>query len=147
MNTIIETHVETLTREIRVYGEWCLETSFACGYDMDLQNDDWWSDTFLQESVNGCSSYNFVEWYEDLNGNSIDNIPVSFYTYMIRYINTYFTENFGEESVMDWTKLTPNFIMTNYAFVIMSENLEDWKEDWKAQYEEEEEGEVKTEPQ
>ena len=89
--------------------------------------DDWWHETFLFEASNNWKEgeHDFVKFLNENNKiNQINDLVNSNSFELIKYINTYYHDNYGPECVMDWKELNSDFIIRNFCYVYSHNNIE-----------------------
>ena len=98
--------------------------------------DNWWHDTFLFEVSNNWKEgeYDIVKYLHDTNTLNQINETVGKKSFeLIKYINTYYDDNYGPENVMDWRKLDNEFIIRNFCYVYSHNNIEQFQNSIKEQ--------------
>jgi hypothetical protein len=89
--------------------------------------DDWWHETFLFEASNNWKEgeHDFVKFLNQNNKiNQINDLVNSNSFELIKYINTYYNDNYGPECIMDWRELNSEFIIRNFCYVYSHNNIE-----------------------
>lgn len=62
--------------------------------------------------------YDIVNYLNYRKGKKIDDIMTIYdLTTMIQFVNDYYENNYGSESIMDNKKLTPEFVLRNYVYI------------------------------
>jgi hypothetical protein len=116
---------------VRKYLEWGFKQMMD-KEELSVEDHEEWGEMFIQPITDEwirTPEYNFFKWAKDEGyGSSIGENDASFLCILINYVNTYFEENFGDECIMDWRKITPEWVFNSYAYVVASENNEEWKE-------------------
>ena len=96
----------------------------------------WWYETFLFEASNNWKEgkYDFVKFI--IENNKIDQVIdiIQKNTFeLIKYINTYYDDNFGPDCVMNWKELDNEFIIRNFCYVYSHINIEQIKSNFSQQ--------------
>ena len=89
--------------------------------------DDWWHETFLFEASNNWKEgeHDIVKYLHDTNTlNQINETVKSNSFELIKYINTYYDDNYGPECIMDWRELNNEFIIRNFCYVYSHNNID-----------------------
>ena len=81
--------------------------------------EEWWEETFKFAAVNDTDMYEFYSWYEENEGDPNKLLDLKTTCYIIKHIQKYYEENYGKESVMDYNKFTPRYILNNFAYVTL----------------------------
>ena len=95
----------------------------------EYDNSDWWVETFLFEATN-----NFKDGeYDIIRSNSlskinIDKIVKDNIFEIIKYVNTYLEDNYGEETILKWKELNVNYLVRNYCYVYGHLNIDELKQ-------------------
>ena len=95
----------------------------------EYYNSDWWVETFLFEATN-----NFKDGeYDIIRSNSlskinIDKIVKDNIFEIIKYVNTYLEDNYGEETILKWKELDVNYLVRNYCYVYGHLNIDELKQ-------------------
>lgn len=62
--------------------------------------------------------YDIINYLKYNKGKKVDDIMTIYdLTTMIQFVNDYYENNYGSESIMDNKKLTPEFVLRNYVYV------------------------------
>tara|TARA_B100000242_G_C42684546_1_gene320654 strand:- start:73 stop:459 length:387 start_codon:yes stop_codon:yes gene_type:complete len=100
----------------------------------NLDNEDL-KETFLFEATN-----NFKEGEYDIYSNNLDGfkLPIDIDKLikdnvfdMIKYINTYFEDNYGEECILKWKEYDEKYLLRNFCYVYSHSKIDDIIKDLK----------------
>ena len=82
--------------------------------------DEYWNDQFLFDAlVNSAAFYEYIspsEFWKDVD-----------ITLAIKYINSYYSSEYGEHHILRWRDLTPEYLQIQYAIVYCYQHNEDLK--------------------
>ncbi len=67
---------------------------------------------------NWKDGYDIINYLKYNKGRKINDIMTIYdLTTMIQFVNDYYENNYGSESIMDNKKITPEFVLRNYVYV------------------------------
>jgi hypothetical protein len=100
--------------------------------------EEWLDETFKFAAVN--DTFEFYNWYEENEGNPNDLLDLKSTCYLIKHLQKWYEEQYGKDSIMDYEKFTPRYILNNFAYVTLhAMDMEDLKNLLIEEEEEEEE--------
>ena len=89
--------------------------------------EEWLEETFKFAAVNDTEE--FYNWYGENHGDPNDLLDFNSTCHIIKHIQKYYEENYGKDSIMDYEKFTPRYILNNFAYVTLyAMSLEEVKE-------------------
>lgn len=96
---------------------------------------------FLEEDFKHIAvndTFEFYNWYSEHRGFPNDLLDFNSTCYIIKHIQKWYEEQYGKDSIMDYEKFTPRYILNNFAYVTLyGMPMEDLKE-LLVEYEDEE---------
>lgn len=113
------------------YLNYVFDEMFPDKDNVDWDNDiDWWRENFGFVATNDYDDgYDINEWFDNTFENeemkNVFNCPDNIFD-AIRYINDWYENRYGPESIMDWEKLSEDYLLRNYAYVYCEEVLENF---------------------
>ena len=79
----------------------------------------WYDDQFLERVIN--RDENDITHTIHYTQNTINRA----YIYrLIRYINVYYSQHYGEENILDWENLSDELIMNRYTYAYVRQNIQ-----------------------
>lgn len=96
--------------------------------DSNNTDDDWWYDTFLFESTNNYKEGNYDIIKSDVDIKYINYCVKENIFDIIKYINTFYEDNYGTSCILDWRKLDDKYLIRNFLYVYGHENISSIKE-------------------
>ncbi len=106
--------------------------------DMNKENnfdEEYWRDTFLFEATNNFKEGEYDIYSNNLNGFKlpidINKIIKDNVFDMIKYINTYLENNYGEECILKWNEYDEKYLLRNFCYVYSHSKTEDIINDFK----------------
>ncbi len=93
--------------------------------DNDNESCDKFTDEFCFKAVNDWDNYSFVSYLREINvyeklKHKLNN---DFMFYIIKLVNTFYEDNYGIESIMDYKKLSFDFILHHYAYYFVHNDM------------------------
>ena len=124
LNDLCRTYLEKVLREMK--------PDFAL---IDWEDEDWWSETFKFKATNNWDKDFDISTMTDENPNSYFSHPQDTFD-TIHYINSYYENEYGKESIMDWNEICSVHLLRHYAYVYAEEHLDDFIAEMKEEWEE-----------
>jgi len=98
--------------------------------NIDWEDEDWWRDNFRFEATNNWDNgYDICDWIDKKPNDYFENPQDTFDT--IHYINSWYENNYGRDSIMDWEDICSRHLLRHYAYVYAEEHIQDFIEEQK----------------
>jgi len=93
----------------------------------DTIDNDWWTESFLFEATNNWKEgdYDLVNFIRNNETDNLNDIIQEDSLDIIKYINTYYQDNYGSESIMNWENLNNEFLIRNFCYVYGHQNIDE----------------------
>jgi hypothetical protein len=123
---------------VREYLRYCVRYYARAGVETKFDDEDWIREYFHHETTNETvkNPHFDIEWYrEEYYDGELEIQQTKGFIDTIKTINEYLTDNYGEESILDWRKYEWTYIIHHFAYAyaewLITNNREELCEDLK----------------
>lgn len=95
----------------------------------DLTNEDKYEEFIFKAGNDWEHGYDFIEWLQSEKNIYYENLmTLQMLTEMYKTVNNWYSDNYGDDCLIDWKKITPSFVLRHYIYYFINSSLNEVKE-------------------